>query len=161
VADSITVVNTASVQFLLNPPIFRGIQIVTQSMTSGTLTAITFTSSAYDTYSGHSNVTNPSRYTAVVSGYYTVSGVVAFAASSSGSRQATIVVNGSNINGATGFISSTPSTDVAAVVSPTLDVFLNVGDFVELWAAQDSGGSLSTSVTSPITSSLWVRYSHQ
>lgn len=160
-SDTASILAFVNSQFALNPPIFRGVQLVAQSLTSSSLTPITFTSSIYDTYTGHSNSTNPSRYTAAVAGYYTVSGVAAFAASSAGSRQSVVAVNGSAVNATSGFVASPSSSDPVAVPSPTFDLFLNVGDYVELWAAQDSGASLNTNVSNGIVSSLWVRYSHQ
>lgn len=152
---------TNAVSFLANPPIFRGVQTVAQSLTSGSLTAISLNTSTYDTYSGHSNVTNNSRYTVQESGYYTVSGVVAFAGNTSGGRQALIVTNGTNVIGGSSTLLAPPTNgDVASIPTATFDLFLNVNDYVELWCAQDSGSTINTA-TGTNACALWVRYSHE
>lgn len=53
-------------------------QTTTQSVASGVRTAITFTTEVVDLINGHSNVSNTSRYTPLIPGWYKCKGQVAF-----------------------------------------------------------------------------------
>ena len=83
-----------AVNFLAQPPLFVGYQANAQSLPATAWTAISLDSSLADTYSGHSNAVNNSRYTAAVTGYYFVFGMVAYASNSTGARFAAIYANG-------------------------------------------------------------------
>jgi len=158
-ADSIGLLNMANIAFLRYPPSATVTQTSAQSLGTGSWVSITLNSSQYDNYNGHSNVTNNSRYTAVVAGWYTVSGVVAFSANGTGERGARLAVNGSPVQGTAGFLAAL-SSNVTAVVTATRDILLNVGDYVEVQGWQTSGGSLNTAVFSDLACGMWVRFSH-
>lgn len=132
------------VNFLVNPPIAVVYQAIGQAIatSSGTFTAINMDSSAVDTYSGHSNVTNNSRYTAQVAGYYEVVAQVSWPSNATGIRGLIIQVNGASPT-------PLPDTQVPAVAANqylqtvALALFLNVGDYVQASCTQNSGGSLT------------------
>ncbi len=148
--------------FLLRRPHAQLRQIVNQSLANLTWASITFTTEDVDDdvsgTGGHSNSTNPSRFTALYAGWYLLGGTVAVVASATGSRGARWAVNGSAIaEGATLLPAiATVSTQVPA---PVVQVYLNVGDYVELQGFQNSGGALNTDVTAGDQSSmsvLWI-----
>jgi hypothetical protein len=128
--------------FLLGVPIATVYQTLSQSLTSGAATPVTFDSTAVDTYGGHSNTVSPSRYTAQVAGWYLVGGAAPMAGSGSGTyRKLQIWYNGAAVAYATSELPP-PSTSAAAVtpaLSPTI-IYMNVGDFVGVYATADTSG---------------------
>lgn len=144
--------------FLLNPPLFVGTQTTTQSVSTGAWTVLGLNSTQVDTYTGHSNSTNNSRYTAQVSGLYQVCGVSAFTSNSTGVRGTRLQVNGSVVQG-TAQMMIPASTSGTALATPVRTVRLTAGDYVEVAGWQSSGGSLSTIVASDVACALWVVWS--
>jgi hypothetical protein len=144
--------------FLLNPPVFVGYQSTVQSIPNSTWTALSLDTTTVDSYGGHSNVTNNSRYTAQVAGWYTVCGVYAPTGNSTSFRAAKINVNGTAILGTAAYLGAMGAE--MGIVTPTKDVYLNAGDYVEVCAYQGSGGSLSTILDGDLRTGLWVRWSH-
>lgn len=150
---------SAVLNFLLAPPIYRGRQTSAQSLTSGTFTAITQDTEDVDTAGGHSTVSNTSRYTAVYAGWYDVAGGVGFAFNATGNRALDLRVNGTMLNGTQSNIATlTASSSTAQPVTADELVFLNVSDYVELFAFQSSGGALNTAVTTDQQSRMNVRW---
>ena len=150
---------TAVLNFLMAPPILRVRQTSAQSLTTGTLTAITLDTEDVDSSGMHSTVSNTSRATAVYPGWYWVNANVTFAANATGMRTSSWAVNGSTQNGSgTDFPVGSSATTNQLGGSSTL-FFLNVGDYVEFRALQASGGALLTDVTSTGQSTMslhWV-----
>jgi hypothetical protein len=141
-----------SVNYLVNRPIALVYQNVAQSIPNGTtFTAVTFDSSIIDTYNGHSNSTNNSRYTAQVAGWYDVLAQIGCPSNATGIRAALIQVNG-----------ATPTANPEVEFSPTSGggtlfqigafVFLNVGDYVQVELEQTSGAAMSL-----LTALTWMR----
>jgi hypothetical protein len=147
--------------FMLNPPLFVGYQASSQSLGNTQWVALAMDATAVDTYGGHSNVTNNTRYTAQVAGWYTVCGCYAISAGNSGAgfRAVRILVNGAAVLGHASYLPPNGGSETG-VVTPTRDVYLNVGDYVEVCGWQSTGGSWGTSVGTDIRSMLYVRYSH-
>lgn len=136
------------ISFLLAPPLFRGRQTSAQSLTSGTFAAVTLDAEDVDSANGHSTSSNTSRYTGQYAGWYGVSGGAGFAFNATGNRALDLRVNGAVVNGTQSNIATlTASSSTAQPVIATEFVFLNVNDYVELFAFQSSGGSLNTAVT--------------
>lgn len=145
--------------FLLNPPILVVKQANAQTLTTGVWTAINQDATTVDSYGMHSNVTNNTRGTAIVSGWYRADGVVAFAASATGTRGARLAVNGTVVQGTAQFGPPTAAGSLAVAAEGTL-LFLNAGDYVELQGVQNSGGNLNTLVASDLDSSLTLDFRH-
>ncbi len=147
------------VLFLLKRPMARLRQIVAQSLTNGTFTAITFTTHDVDQDwaggTGHSDSSNTSRYTANYAGWYMLTGGISYAVSATGVRGAYWYVNGSPISG-----TETMGPASAAVNHGTAArgemMYLNSGDYVELNGYQTSGGALNTAVTGVAMSTMNV-----
>lgn len=144
--------------FLAAPPIAVLRQSVAQSLPNAAWTAINFDAEDVDSYGGHSTVTNTSRYTCQTAGWYTACGAVAYVPNSTGFRTVRLQINGAAINSAITYVPNNGTAEPVAI-TPTRDIFLNAGDYVEAAGYQNSGGSLNTQVSGP-ASGLWVRYSH-
>lgn len=141
--------------FISGRPKFEGRQSVAQSMPNATWASITLDVEDHDNDSGHSTVTNTSRYTAVTAGWYQCSGGVTYVNTSlGGDRRARLAVNGTAVNASAG--STTADASVAySVNTRTKLVFLNVGDYLELQGLQTaSSGTLNTHTTVENQSSL-------
>jgi hypothetical protein len=146
-----------ALNFLLNKPIAQLIQNTVQSITNSTVTPVTFDGSVTDSYGGHSNVTNPSRYVAQVAGWYNISGPAAFATNSSGVRVARLRKTGTDVVYFDAWAQAVTAASTPSAVAAEGILFLNVGDYAELCGYQTSGGSLSTIVAGPQSgmSVLW------
>lgn len=158
VLPTTTLAAIARVQaFFLTPPIAKLRQTVAQPLTTSTFTPLTFDAEDLDQnldgVAQHDNATNNSRFTAAYAGWYELLGAATFASNATGFRQAVWAVNGSLIldyftNAAT------ISGNAVYVAARGQLVFLNVGDYVELNAWQNSGGSLNTVVATGTQSSM-------
>ena len=161
-ADTLSVLNLAQVQFLTYPPVFFGYQNAAQSLSNTTWTALSIDNEVDDTYNGHSNVTNPSRYTCQVAGWYAVGGCYAPVGAAGGFRAVRIQKNGSPVLGSGCYIlpASPTSNPEIGVVTPTVSVQLAVNDYVEVAGWQSSGGALNTVLDVDLRCSLTVRFLH-
>ncbi|WBP87036.1 hypothetical protein [Kitasatospora cathayae] len=134
------------ITFLSTPPLFVGTQGTAQSIPSNTVTALAIDTTAVDTYGGHSNTTNNSRYTAQVAGWYLVIGTASWAASATGSRNVAIAKNGTFVSPAQSGIDAS-RTDINQTVQVSALVSLAVGDYVQAQVYQSTGGALSTNAS--------------
>lgn len=149
----------ASNTFLTTVPLAVVSQATTQSFTSGTAAALTYDSTQLDTDGMHSNVTNNSRLTCQVAGWYFVKAGAVWAANATGARVIQIYKNG---------VAWTYSWNTSLAVESFYDsgnetsalVQLAVGDYVEAWAQEHSGGALSTAVVSTIASNMQCMWMH-
>lgn len=129
-----------AITFLIELPIATVYQTVAQSLTAGSPNPINFDSTAVDSYGGHSNTVNSSRYTAQVAGWYLVGGAAPMSGSASGTnRKLQVYYNGTAVAYATAQVPQVNSagTATAVALSPTI-VYMNVGDFVSLYASSDA-----------------------
>lgn len=124
-------------------PTCRATQTSAQTLTTGVYAAVTFNAEDWDLAGMHSTVTNTSRVTATQAGKYRVMTQVSFAANSTGDRK--IYVNKNSTQVAVG--TNKPVSGFAATVIAFSTVYLAVGDYVEVFAQQSSGGNLNTSAT--------------
>ncbi|AEW92927.1 MULTISPECIES: hypothetical protein [Streptomycetaceae] len=148
--------------FLLGPPVFVGVQgAATQSLANTATTAINLDTNVIDFYGGHSTSFSTSRYVCQQPGYYTVSGTVVYTANATGMRGAHACVNGASnpIQGCAAQVPAGPTYNTA-VALPARDVYLNQGDYVEIYGWQSSGGTLSTQYAADQASMLYLRFSH-
>lgn len=122
-----------------------------QNLTTGTVTALTWTETD-DRDNGHSNSTNPARYTAQTPGYYDLAADVRFAASGAGDRLAFFqVTTGANNPGGAGLITAFGALKTTADNTGTTNLAISMAspylyllDYVEVYAQQTSGGTLAT-----------------
>lgn len=135
--------------FLLALPIATVYQTASQGLAAGTPTPISFDSTAIDSYGGHSGTVNPSRYTAVVPGWYLIGGAAPMSGSASGTnRKLQLYYNGAPVAYATAQVPQVAASGTATAValSPTI-VFMNVGDFVSLYASSDAAVNITPNST--------------
>nr|WSX48897.1 hypothetical protein OG409_08005 [Streptomyces sp. NBC_00974] len=142
---------------LEDPPIAVLQQTVTQSVANGAWAVMTFDTEITDSYSGHSLVTNTSRYTCQLAGWYRVTVRAAFAANATGSRGARIHKNGAFIQGAANLCGA---GTLNGIVEASHILLLAAGDYVEGAAGQNSGGALSTSYANESACMLYVQRIH-
>lgn len=147
-----------AINFLTNRPITEVYQTASQSLANGAFTAITMDSTVFDPNGQHSNTTNNSRVTCQVAGWYSVSGGVSYLTNTTGSRGALIYKNGTALTQATGGIVAASNAIHVAMTGEVL-IQLAVGDYVELYGWQNSGGALSTA-GSGYYPYLYVRWDH-
>lgn len=137
-------------------------QATAQSIPNNTATPCTFDGAVVDDYGGHSTVTNPSRYTAPRAGWYSFGGLGAFQANTAGVRACALRLDGTTYQ--YGSQQILPTIGVSGintnVALPVTEVFMNVGDYVELMLTQTSGAALNTIVSLPNESALVVRWEH-
>jgi len=150
----------SGISFLENPPIALIYQNSGQAIPTGTAdTTLTFDSTLIDTYNGHSNSVNNSRYTAQVAGWYRANAYCSFGINSTGYRSVGIKKNGSFIQSSV--MQGLPgSASWGTFATPTTYVFMNVGDFLEVVVSQTSGGSLTNVVGAPVGPSLTIAWVH-
>jgi hypothetical protein len=144
--------------FVTDPPRFVGYAATTPTFTTGTTSvSIPLDQEIIDTEGGHSTSTNTSRYTAQVAGLYLVSYSVSFAPNATGNRQVRLVVNGAALNqGGVSVEGPACNGTNSWIGSGAAHVYLNVGDYLELQAWQNSGGNLTTNNTNTGMSATWV-----
>lgn len=118
-----------------------------------------FNTNVVDSYSGHSTVTNTSRYVAQVSGWYDAK-VIGALSTTSAAAALRLAVNGTPVVGTgVGLTPNTASGDAAALTSR--EVFLNAGDYVEGDIFQSTGGAVNTVATGvDFANSMTVRLVH-
>lgn len=152
----------SGISFLENPPIASLYQINSQSPGTGSATPISLDGSLSDTYNGHSTVTNNTRYTFQVAGYYMIAGSVAWTPNATGVRAASFRLNGSS--GLIGSQVILPTITVAAtntnVPASTVITVASVGDYVEMLGTQTSGGNLATNTGGINTSQMIIVWLH-
>lgn len=146
--------------FLLNPPLLETTQAAAQTLTNGVWAAIAQDATGTDTYGMHSNVTNNTRATAQVAGWYWPSGAVAFASNTAGARGARFAKNGTAVAGTAAFGSALNVAGATGYGAVSLPISLGVGDYVEIQGYQTSGGNLNTFTSSDVNSSLALFFLH-
>ena len=105
-----------------------------QSLTSGTLTALSFNSEVVDDDNFWSS---GGRLTVTQAGTYLVTGTLLFAVNSTGSRRLDLTQNGVRIAGARQPASNDTALSVPAIMHAV------AGDYFRMEALQDSGGALN------------------
>jgi len=140
--------------FDLARPVFYGYQGTLQAIGT-TATAITIDTETIDSDVGHSNTTNPSRYTATVPGLYLVMGYATFVSNATGVRSAQIALNGTVIRGSQTTLNASATTQCSY---PTwaLAQMNGTTDYVEVRASQTAGGTVNSYIGTDIAPSLIV-----
>lgn len=133
-----------AIAFLKNRPhaVLRRITS-NQPLSNNTVTPIMWNSEDMDTDGGHSNVTNPSRYTFNTPGVYYVNTVLVWGQSTVGKRSMFFALNG-DTSRRYGWNSIFPINASGAdmCLNACAHVTAQAGDYIEVWGLQDSGGSL-------------------
>jgi len=117
--------------------------------TNGTATLIPFDTEIEDNDSMHSTVTNPSRMIFNTPGVYLIIPRLSFPSTGTGGRIINLRLNSAGSNaGGTSLLNTTGTPNASnAIGDPTHSWFYraaNVGDYMEFFATQSSGGSQTT-----------------
>jgi hypothetical protein len=114
----------------------------TQSIPNATFTALTFNSEYFDTDAMHTSTgANTSRLTATTTGKYIVTANVGLSANAVGTRLVGIKLNNSTFVAQQTWAGFTGDSNI---VSVSATISMNVGDYVEVFVYQTSGGALDT-----------------
>lgn len=145
-------------RYLQSPPRCLLRQTVVQSIpTAGTGAALAWDTHDQDTAGGHSTTVNNSRYTAQYAGWYQISGGVVLS-SGVGRREVWFRVNGTDVAASESGIHLGTAAIITGPNSRIGEIYLNVGDYVELIAYQDSGGAVNTWITGTGQPGMVIRY---
>ena len=154
-------VKAASDFWTLTPRAYVYQSAVTSIASSAaTWTLLTFGAEVFDiVQSGdspmHDNTTNPSRVYIRTTGKYEINGQVQIVLNSAGYRAVQVRLNAAGSgSGGTQLAINTVDASSNALVSlpiPTVEYSLTAGDYVEMFAQQNSGGALNTIVGSGVT----------
>lgn len=123
---------------------------VGQSISGGTITALSWNIEIYDTNGYHDNSTNNTRLTAPMAGYYRIGGRVEWSANTTNRRTLAYKINGAGYTA----MSKAVATDGENYQSFSDEIFLNANDYVEIVVHQDSGSTLTIETTSFATISF-------
>jgi hypothetical protein len=136
--------------FMLAPPRVSVYKSASQTLTDATFAVVSFNTELYDPYStaAHDNATNNSRLIAAETGLYSVNLNLVFAANATSTRRWDLRMNAAGVSGAGTLIGQDiRNAETGGVIGTrmdrTLDVPLTAGDYLEIFARQDSGGSLA------------------
>lgn len=143
----------AGIAFLVAPPLCVITASVAQSITTSTITPVTFDTESTDIDNMHSNTTNPTRVTGVTAGWYSVTAAGTFAANATGSRFGSLTLNGSAEIARVEVAANAASGRGSSVVTTAM-LFLNVGDYFEYTVWQSSGAALA--ISGQRLSALWI-----
>lgn len=116
-----------------------------QTFATGSVDALEFDSAVRDDESLHSPVSNITRMTFGIPGWYFITGNVAFVANATGRRMLAIRINGTT---QIAHIRNQAVTDASqmSILNISTLYYFEEDDYIELVARQDSGGDLDTSV---------------
>jgi hypothetical protein len=119
-----------------------------QSLPNDTATAVTFNQEEADSNGLHSTSSNTSRITIPSGGggVYQLQAKVAFASNATGYRQLEFRKNGSAVGT---LVTQAPISGVVTVMGIHATLVLAAADYVEVFAYQNSGGSLNIGAASP------------
>lgn len=138
----------------INPPRANVSRSTAQSCSSGVQTTISFDTEMYDLRNMWSSGA-PTRLTVPsgMGGIYYIGGQLEFDPNGVGSRQALLLVNGAVVARQAG---DNAGSGLPSRYNVSRDVALNAGDYVELAAFQNSGGTLNLNSTQRMPE-LWAR----
>jgi hypothetical protein len=148
---------SAAVAFLLNPPRALCYPSGSQTLATGTATAITMDSEAYDTDNMHNPGVNPTRFTPQTPGLYEVTAQIGYVGNATGLRQVAIY-----LNGAVQCITNPGATGATQYVQVEKEIYCNGStDYMEMLGTQTSGGNLNTGggVNTTFFQARWVAQS--
>ena len=142
---------TGTVMVSGNMPAFSAYQSTLQSISTGTATKLQFQTKEYDTNSYFDASTNY-RFTPLIAGYYYISASVGWSGGLTNETYISIYKNGSEYKRLQD-IGSTTGGGIGSFSGGSLVYFNGSTDYVEIYAAQYTGGSKNTGASSTNT---WI-----
>ncbi len=150
-----------AVRFLQRPPLAMLRQTSAQSLANATSVAVQLNAEDVDSdveeVGGHDNSTNNTRWTARYAGWHWVAGGIGYDINSVGYRSADLGVNGVFTHASSALVPAVNGNS-SRVAGRGILVWLDVGDYIELYAFQTSTGALNTGVTGVEQSHLAVHW---
>lgn len=146
-----------NVSFVAAPPLVWVYDATgTISCTTSILTLVTFNTEILDADNMHNNATNPSRIIAQTLGTYDMCPCVRFPSNATGFRNLNIRMNAAGSNSGGTNIRSVPvaaanGTATIVIAAGTYWTPTNIGDYLEIFAQQSSGGTLALDAGSLVT----------
>lgn len=142
-------------QFKSTIPAVRTGQVPALTVPDNTLTPYFWATEEYDTAALHDNLTNPSRLTAPVAGIYRISVVASWQSNPTGFRTIRAVKNRDFSGGGfpVGIDSEEAQQTTGNVMNFSMDEKLAAGDYVEIFASQNSGEDL---ISPAVATMSWV-----
>ena len=137
------------------PPAARVTRSAVQTISTNTVTALSFDVERFDTDNIHDNSTNPSRLTAKTAGKYLISGNAEFFSNGTGRRLIRILLNGSDIIAAQEWDTNQNEKTIMSV-STIWD--MGLVDYVELQVFQNRGGDLNILQTTSFSPEFMMVY---
>lgn len=138
-------------------PVGRMIQTVVQSIADAVITALSFTTEEFDTHGQHDPVTNNTRITPNIPGYYEFTGTYYSAAPTTlANMDAFFRKNGTGSppSGDRGNDGTIAQSKTARIMQP----MNGTTDYIEFCAFQDSAGAVNTNVSSRFSSYVEWKY---
>jgi|SRR5215471_1582865 len=132
-----------------DPNYCRVYRSLTTSVPNAGTAVLTWDQESWNPTGMHSIATNPTRVTIGVAGKYLIVASVGFTSNATGYRQTVIQINGSTALGRTNLQAANGATHIQTT---TVEAQLNVGDYIEVNAGQNSGAALTTLGGTDITS---------
>lgn len=118
-----------------------------QSINNATSTAVTWDQETFDTDAAHSTSSNTSRYTVATAGKYRCYMNIEWGGNTSGVRDVSIRVNGVATELIQNHITGMPASNASQYLAGIVPQSLIVGDYMEVYVQQTSGGALSVTNT--------------
>lgn len=135
--------------FYLSRPYCNAYNLATFSPASGTATLAPLDTEIEDNDNMHSTVSNTSRMICQTPGLFAIRAATEWASNATGERRATLRLNSAGSPSGGTFILSRDGAAVAtiggAMVFPEINItyrMVNIGDYLELFVQQNSGGAL-------------------
>lgn len=123
--------------------------------TSGAETLITYDSERYDVGAFHSTSVNPGRLTIPAAGAYRFGCCLRFAANAVGNRRVRVLLNNTTV-----ILYQTVMTITTASISTIMtlsgEYTFAANDYIEIYAAQDSGGALNIDAAAAYSPEAWI-----
>lgn len=131
--------------------------------TSGTGVLVPFDTELEDNDNMHAVGTNPSRVICQTPGMFKLAGASDWPSNATGTRRIDLRLNSGGSMGGGTFLalrSATPNAATGTAVLPEINMpyrFVNIGDYIEMFLTQTSGGSLTSpgGVNALYLSALW------
>lgn len=122
------------------------------SVANSAYVPVDFTSESFDDSGYHDNVTNPSRFTVPADGVYLLTAAASWDSSAAGARELAIAKNAqTSANDALSVYVNPAGTSINSASSLSAIDKCSAGDYYELYAWQNSGGTRTLDVTA------WMR----
>jgi hypothetical protein len=132
-------------EFLIDPPVCS-LSGAATSAANLTIVTLTCNTEIFDNDAMHSTVTNPTRITAQTAGRYDITAVVRYDFTAGGGGRLLQFFHNATTQYNVAQVASTTVASRDTIISGGRKIVMAAGDFVEVRARQDSGGTINVTV---------------